>query len=90
MRRAGEASRAPAEGEHGEVIQAAEHCDKSLARSLVAQALQKDVNARDAIFNRIAWQPDRAVRDCIRRRVEAIQEIVKALILLARGGDGSP
>ncbi|MGK4004965.1 hypothetical protein WMF31_20215 [Sorangium sp. So ce1036] len=71
------------------VIQAAEHCDKGLTRSLVAQALQKDVNARDAIFNRISWQSDRAVRDCIRQRVEAIQEIVKALITLVRGGDGS-
>ncbi|WP_437330320.1 hypothetical protein [Sorangium sp. So ce381] len=71
------------------VIKAAEQCDKDLARSLVAQALQKDVNARDAIFNRISWQPDRAVRDCIRQRVEAILEIVKALTALVRGGDMS-
>ncbi|WP_437616211.1 hypothetical protein WMF20_20830 [Sorangium sp. So ce834] len=71
------------------VIEAAEHCDKDLARSLVTQALQKDVNARDAIFNRISWQSDRAVRDCIRQRVEAILEIVKALVTLVRAGDGS-
>ncbi|AUX32459.1 MULTISPECIES: hypothetical protein [Sorangium] len=71
------------------VIEAAEHCDKDLTRSLVTRALQKDVNARDAIFNRISWQSDRGVRDCIRQRVEAILEIVKALATLVRAGDGS-
>ncbi|WP_437682866.1 hypothetical protein [Sorangium sp. So ce131] len=71
------------------VVEAAEHCDKGLPRSLVTQALQKDVNARDAIFNRIAWQSERAARDCIRQRVEAILELVKALTALVRGGDRS-
>jgi hypothetical protein len=61
------------------VIEAAAFCDEDLPKPLLAQALKKDPNARDAILNKIAWRPDRSVRDCIREQVQAVAEISRAL-----------
>jgi len=61
------------------VIQAAKLCDKELPDAAVEQALRKDVNARDRILNNVAYGKGRAVRDCIRGKVPAIQALAGAL-----------
>lgn len=66
------------------VLEAAKLCDEGLPKALIEQGLQKDINARDAILNRVAWRPDRSVRDCIRQRVQAIREMAEALTALVR------
>jgi hypothetical protein len=61
------------------VILAAKLCDDTLPAVTVEQALQKDLNARDRIFNRLAWAANRAVRDCIRRKMATFDSLVNVL-----------
>jgi hypothetical protein len=49
-------------------------------------ALQKDINARDRVLNHVAWASGRAVRDCIRGRVAALDKLVVELSALVRAG----
>lgn len=72
------------------VIEAAGLCDQALRReALLTRALQKDINARDVVLNRVAWAPDRAVRDCVRRHVPALHSMVTTLTNLVRKARGS-
>lgn len=69
------------------VIDAAGRCDQGLrSEAILQKALLKDLNARDAVLNRVAYAPDRAVRDCIRQHVPAIRSMVSVLVALACGG----
>lgn len=74
------------------VIDAAGRCDQGLrSEPILQKALLKDLNARDAVLNRVAWDPDRAVRDCVRQHVPALRSMVSALVALAcEGGPTSP
>ena len=64
------------------VLEAARDCDPALPKERLEKALKKDLNARDAILNRIAWGMSKAIRDCIKARVPALEEL-RNLILSA-------
>jgi hypothetical protein len=73
------------------VIDAAGRCDQGLrAEAILQKALLKDLNARDAVLNRVAWAPDRSVRDCVRQHVPALRSMVSTLVALACGGSSPP
>lgn len=73
------------------VIRAAGLCDQGLREETVLrQALEKDLNARDVVLNRLAWYPDRGVRDCVRRHVTALDAIVVELTRAARANRAAP
>lgn len=63
------------------VIEAARDCGADVS---VERALQKDINARDRVFNHVAWSSARVIRDCIRRKVNAIERLVLALAAAVR------
>lgn len=66
------------------VIEAVRDCGADVA---VERALQKDINARDRVFNHVAWRSTRSIRDCIRQKVHALERLVTALAALVRAGE---
>lgn len=71
------------------VIEAVRDCGAGVS---VERALQKDINARDQVLNHVAWLSTRSIRDCIRRKVHALERLVTALAVLVRaaGSPGAP
>jgi hypothetical protein len=61
------------------VIEAAKHCDDRLPAAAVEQALRKHLAQRDRILNNVARAGSRAVRDCIRAKVPALERLVTSL-----------
>jgi hypothetical protein len=64
------------------VIKAAKQCDPLLPDAAIAEALRKRLAQRDRILNSVARAVNRAIRDCIRDKVPAIEELVRALAVL--------
>jgi hypothetical protein len=69
------------------VLEAAKRCDEDLPGPLLAKALEKDINARDAVLNTVAWRSERATRDCVRGHVPALNEMTQALSAVVREGE---
>ncbi|MBL8900238.1 MAG: hypothetical protein JNM84_21585 [Planctomycetes bacterium] len=68
------------------VIRASKECDErsQLRSDLLQDALEKDLNARDALLARIARDSSlRALRDCIRRRIPALDRAVRIALQAA-------
>lgn len=61
------------------VIETAALCSDQIPKDAIERAIQKVPNARDRVLNIVAWGLGRAVRDCIRGKVPALDRLVKAL-----------
>jgi hypothetical protein len=67
------------------VIEAAKQCDPQIPAEAVAEALRKHLAQRDRILNNVARNANRAVRDCIRGKVAALDQLVGALARIVAG-----
>jgi hypothetical protein len=60
-------------------------CDPELLPGSMAEALRKDLNERDLVFNAVKKAVRGAVRDCVRQRQPGLDGLVRALAgLLSR------
>lgn len=61
------------------VVKAFQQCGES-ATDLIAEALEKRLNARDRLFDSVGRDPSkRQVRDCVRKTMPCVEHIVQAM-----------
>lgn len=61
------------------VVEAMRDC-KEPALTLIAGALRKNLNDRDHLFESVGRDPGRrGIRDCVRKKVPSVEQVVKAL-----------
>lgn len=62
------------------LVEAARDCDENFMPDRIADALMKDINARDLVLQAVAFDAGRRdLRDCIRKRVPSLERAIATI-----------